>query len=442
MLRWIIGFLVLSLGWSADAIEPTQLCLIVNSTEPESLPLAKFYCQQRGVPLDNIFNCDVTTEDEISRDDYEAKLLIPLQKFLAQKPAITTLVSIYGMPLRVAAPAIPFEQRAAWEPLQKDFRAKEKLYKEKTDPAVRMKLSPMDQAKLDKDLVTLKASRDDAEKLMKEKEPKPLAEAMACVDSELMLVKWEKYDLKRFIFNPLHWQFPESKRAKLPPVMMTARIDGPTPAIAKRLIIDALATEKTGLKGKVYVDARGLKPAKSGDPGWGYEGYDDSMIEMADLLKGAGKMDVTLDRNEALFPVDSCKDCALYCGWYQLNKFQDCCEFAPGAIAWHLASLEAVTIKKETTGWCKGLLLKGATATLGPVAEPYTAGFPKPAEFFGFLATGEMTLVEAYTKTQLLTSWMTVLIGDPLYNPYKNSPKLKLNDVKPSPKWGKYLEKE
>ena len=32
-------------------------------------------------------------------------------------------------------------------------------------------------------------------------------------------------------------------------------------------------------------------------------------------------------------------------------------------------------------------------------AEPYTVGFPKPAEFFGFLATGEYTLVECYART-------------------------------------------
>ena len=75
----------------------------------------------------------------------------------------------------------------------------------------------------------------------------------------------------------------------------------------------------------------------------------------------------------------------------------------------------------------------GAAATLGPVAEPYTVGFPKPAEFFGLLTTGQYTLVECYYRTLLLNSWMTVLIGDPLYNPYAHSPKLKAEQVQPSP---------
>ena len=37
--------------------------------------------------------------------------------------------------------------------------------------------------------------------------------------------------------------------------------------------------------------------------------------------------------------------------------------------------------------WCPNLLKKGVAATVGPVAEPYTIGFPKPSEFFGALAT-------------------------------------------------------
>ena len=77
-------------------------------------------------------------------------------------------------------------------------------------------------------------------------------------------------------------------------------------------------------------------------------------------------------------------------------------------------------------------------ATIGPVAEPYSLGFPKPEEFFGFLATGEFTLVESYWRSQMFASWMMVLVGDPLYNPYGKVPKLKVDQVKPSPEGGNY----
>jgi len=84
-------------------------------------------------------------------------------------------------------------------------------------------------------------------------------------------------------------------------------------------------------------------------------------------------------------------------------------------------------------------LSDGVCATLGAVAEPYTIGFPKPAEFFGFLLTGECTLVETYSRTVILTSWMTTLIGDPLYNPYAKNKLLKIDDVQVSPKGIRFI---
>jgi uncharacterized protein (TIGR03790 family) len=124
----------------------------------------------------------------------------------------------------------------------------------------------------------------------------------------------------------------------------------------------------------------------------------------------------------------------LYGGWYALQNYRRCCHFVPGAVAWHLASLEMTTLRRPQKEWAGNLLLDGAAVTLGPVAEPYTVGFPKPAEFFGFLATGEYTAAECYAKTALFASWMTVFVGDPLYNPFGKTKPLKVEDVQPSPK--------
>jgi uncharacterized protein (TIGR03790 family) len=177
----------------------------------------------------------------------------------------------------------------------------------------------------------------------------------------------------------------------------------------------------------VYVDARGIKYEVAADPsGTGYAGYDESMREMATMFEHQGKMTVRLEDTEVL-----------YCGWYSINNFIPCCKFNRGAVAWHLASAEAISLRHPKTQWCGNILSSGACATLGPVAEPYTIGFPKPAEFFGFLGTGEFTLVESYAHSQMFSSWMITLIGDPLYNPFKKSPKLKLSDVQPSPKGAK-----
>ena len=203
---------------------------------------------------------------------------------------------------------------------------------------------------------------------------------------------------------------------------------------------DAVAVEAKGLEGTVVMDARGIPfdPKGRNDVGFGYGGYDESFREAAKLLESGG-LKVTLDDKEAVLPAGSAKGVALYGGWYSPAKFVDSCEFVPGAVAWHLASYEATTLRKpDRAEWCPNLLKKGVAATLGPVAEPYTVGFPKPAEFFGFLAAGD-TLAEAHAKSVLFASWMTVLIGDPLYAPFRRAPLLKAEDVRPSPAGGRSL---
>jgi uncharacterized protein (TIGR03790 family) len=260
-------------------------------------------------------------------------------------------------------------------------------------------------------------------------------ESIASVDSELMLLWWPEYPLARWVMNPLYWQVPDRARAGVPQVMMTARLDGPSPSIAKRIVEDAVEVEKRGgLTGKVYFDARGLPLDRNTDKsGTGYGGYDESFREAAALLRDVGKMDVILDDKEPLFPIGSCTDCALYGGWYAVQNYRECCRFKKGAIGWHLASFEAVSLRHPGRQWAGNLLMDGVAATIGPVAEPYTVAFPKPAEFFGFLVSGKYTLVEAYSRSIFLTSWMMVLVGDPLYNPYARNGRLLPSDVLPSP---------
>jgi len=75
--------------------------------------------------------------------------------------------------------------------------------------------------------------------------------------------------------------------------------------------------------------------------------------------------------------------------------------------------------------WCNAMLEDGMTATLGPMHEPYLAAFPLPDDFFPLLLTGRYTLVEVYYRTKPFNSWPMVLVGDPMYNPFKKTPPLK-----------------
>ena len=67
-----------------------------------------------------------------------------------------------------------------------------------------------------------------------------------------------------------------------------------------------------------------------------------------------------------------------------MRKYVDVFTFVPGAVAFHVASYEAMSLRRpKEAGWCRGLLLRGAAATLGPVDEPYLHAYPLARAFFG-----------------------------------------------------------
>jgi uncharacterized protein (TIGR03790 family) len=430
MLRSILALLIgLLVADNALSLEPKDVFIIANKDMKESLDVASHYCKLRKVPRENVILLSLPKMEDISRADYDVKLTEPLRKALAKhKDDCKVLLTVYGVPLRVG-PQDPTPEVAA-----KIAEIKPELEN------ARKRLAELENAK-PKDTNAIAEQKKIFNDWNIKLRSIPNDQSTAAVDSELMLLWWPQYELARWVFNPLYWQLPEEEREKNPPVLLTARLDGPTPEIAKRLVDDALKAEKDGLVGKAYIDARGQKFDVTKKNQWlGYEGYDESFRETAALLGEAG-FDVVLDDKDPVFAAKTCPDAALYAGWYSHAKFVDSCTFATGAVAWHLASSEATSLRrKDTQVWCPNLLKARVAATMGPVAEPYTVGFPKPAEFFGFFLSGEYTLVECFAKTTILTSWQMTLVGDPLYNPFKSSPKWKIADVVPSPKGSKIKE--
>ena len=95
-----------------------------------------------------------------------------------------------------------------------------------------------------------------------------------------------------------------------------------------------------------------------------------------------------------------------------------------------MASSEATHLRTPGNQvWCNAMLEDGVCATLGPVAEPYLVAFPLPDDFFSLFLTGRYTLVETFYRTKRFNSWQLVLVGDPLYNPFKNHPQLGEDDL-------------
>jgi uncharacterized protein (TIGR03790 family) len=250
-------------------------------------------------------------------------------------------------------------------------------------------------------------------------------ETESAFDSELALLWWDNYPRYRWQPNNLNFK-AQSVPPGAPPTLMVMRLDGPTEQSVDRIILSSIKVEKEGLKGQAALDGRGLK----GEDGYGR--YDSTIRRLAELLKSKTTLRVTFDDTEALFQPgpEAPRGVAVYCGWYSLRNYVPAMAFSEGAVGFHVASSELVSLRTPNErGWVRGLINDGVVATLGPVAEPYLHAFPAADEFFPLLMTGDLTLAEVYWKTNPLTSWMNTCIGDPLYRPYKVNPPLKASDL-------------
>jgi uncharacterized protein (TIGR03790 family) len=251
--------------------------------------------------------------------------------------------------------------------------------------------------------------------------------ADASLDSELSLLWWDRdlYPVAWRWDNPL-FQDHAGSRDQLP-TLMVSRLDAPTPELAKGLVDRALQAEHTGLNGSIYFDARGLQPDGAIDT---YGHYDHSLREAAALVKEKSSYNVVLDASEPT--LTAVPNVALYIGWYRLRAYDDVFSFNPGAIGYHMASAESLTVHdRGERGWCKNALERGITATLGSVGEPYLDSFPEPSRFTALLLSGKYSLAEVYYLTSRTISWRMVLFGDPLYNPMKGRSSLSLSASPP-----------
>jgi uncharacterized protein (TIGR03790 family) len=386
------------LGW---ALEPNEILVVANSDHAASIRLARYYCERRGVPAGNVIPVSLGTplRDTIGRGDYDRRLAGPIRRtFLTRKDldGIKCLVTTYGVPFRVG----PREPLPGYDARLKQLR--QLLEQEKAAAAELARKGQTDSVAHRTHQLGAGQIQADIDRIMGR-------ETGASVDSELSLVLCNAYELYRWQPNALR------NPTALQPfkTLMVSRLDGPGYGIAKDLVDKAIAAEKKGLAGTAYIDSRGL---------FGQDAYsycDQSLRDLALLIRLRTSLPVQEERTAALFAPGGCPETALYCGWYSLARYVDAFVFAEGAVGFHIASSEAVSLRDpNSTQWCPSLLKHGITATLGPVAEPYLHSFPEPKAFFGSLFDGHC-LGEAYYLTKPFNSWQLVLIGDPLYTPFK-----------------------
>jgi uncharacterized protein (TIGR03790 family) len=250
----------------------------------------------------------------------------------------------------------------------------------------------------------------------------------AATDNELALLWWDYYPRANWVPNPLYYR----ARPTAAPVLAVMRLDGPSPAIVEAMMRTSIEVEQKGLAGIVALDARGLQPIDAKGQPDPFGAFDEHIRDLGYLLQAKTKLELKLDDQDEVFPAHSVKNVALYCGWYSVAHYVPGCDFNPGAVGYHIASYEMVSLHEPSNYWVRGLLRDGVVATLGPVAEPYLAAFPLPDEFFPLLLTGKLSLAEVYWKTTPMASWMISFIGDPLYMPYAADPAMRVEDL-PAP---------
>lgn len=386
---------ILLMTVTAQALESKQILVIANSNIEASIKLAKYYCKVRKVPKENILNLRLGEKlaDEISREDYEEKLAGPIRKKLLDPEFyhIRCLVTTYGVPFRIGKR----DQLKGHEEKLKQLKELLEQIKEEN----RAEEAVQKEAERKTALLQLEIDRLEGK------------ETNASVDSELSMVLCGDYELYRWQINELRSNILRESSTML----MVSRLDGPSFEIAKNLVDKALSAEKKGLAGNVYIDSGYSKVKKDIEI---YEQYDRSLEETASMFKAEGKR-VVEESTAELFEPNQCPATAVYCGWHSLKKYVDAFVFVDGAIGIHISSLEAVNLRDaNSTQWCPAMLTDGVSVTIGAVAEPYLHTFPEPKTFFRHLLDG-LCIAEAYYYTKPYNSWQLILIGDPLYKPFK-----------------------
>jgi len=364
----------LAIGARAEAPLTASTIVVYNKSVPDSVSLATFYAQQRGIARDHLIGLTCSTEEEISREEYDTNIAEPLREIFKQRqwwrvrdtPEQTIAGSnihfvalIRGMPLKI-------HQTAATYPGD-------------------------------------------------EPGPSPILDRNeASVDSELATLALSRRQISGPTDNPYFKSFRPINEIDNATQLLVCRLDGPTTTAVRQMITDSIAVEKTGLWGRAFVDGAHHTDA-------GMEIGDKWLREVVEQFHKTG-IPVVYEDTPAIFPDGyPMTDCALYYGWYAQNVSgpfnQPGFRFTPGAIAVHIHSFSATTLRDPNIGWVGPFIARGAAASIGNVYEPYLQ-ITSNLDLFNDRLLHGLTLAESAYASFPALSWMAVVVGDPLYRPY------------------------
>ena len=364
-------------GHGAEEPLASRVVLLANSADPDSLRIARHYAEARGVPRENVIALKLSTAESISWREFVSTLWEPLLDELVR------LKWVDAIPMSLTD-AVGRRKRAVYS---------HRMVALITCRGVPIKIWHEPALYVDSPFTQRAEFRTNA----------------GAVDGELSLLARPNYPINAFVPNPLFQKETPGPAERLE-IVKVSRLDGPTAVDAEGLVDRAMAAEQAGLLGRAYVDIGG--PHALGDR------WLESVVGQLDRLGFAP----TVDRAPTTIAATARFDApVLYFGWYSGNLDGPFAlpgfRFPPGAIALHIHSSSAGTLRSATSGWTGPLVARGVTATVGNVNEPYLELTHVPSLFLTALGRGA-TLVDAAYFALPALSWQAIVIGDPLYRPF------------------------
>lgn len=391
---------VLALAGSAFASDPTRVLVVYNVNWPDqngngvgdSLEVAQWYAQRRGVPQANLLGlaCSTGTGRSYSGqpgwERFWDEIRDPVMQKLQElgETQIDVLLFCYGMPEGLWGVGVNSPLFAIDDAMKIPYSIGSR-----SSPSLRFGAG------------------------------NPYWEATPSIGEDL-----GRFNHILFRYRGQH-------------MWLTARLDGKSPHAAIDLVEGALYGEaylspQPGYyQGTGYVDTRyGQYTATQLQAyPFGYGSYN-----VADMSMAFGQFFVTggswpllweatdqeIGEAGAVFtsgaPALSAADALWYGGWYNFRTYHDVWTWLPGSAACDLNSNSAENVRGGTGSFLAEALGRGLTCGTGAIAEPYLNGHPQPESFLHFMLSG-YDFAEAAAACNPLVAWVNLAIGDPLYNP-------------------------
>jgi uncharacterized protein (TIGR03790 family) len=336
---------------------PDGVLIVINENSEDSIKVGEAYRALRNVPEKNVCRIRCSTEEVIGRGEYEEQIRAPVLRQLLDR-GLGRVVSFI-----VTTSGVPLTIAAG---------------------------TAADAAETD--------------------------QSAASVDSELALVGLS-YPPNGPVPNPyLHRdELFDSTRLHF---YLVTRLDGPDPDEVISRVKDGLAVERDQAFGSRGFARFDLHPDETPLAARLNRAIQYCYRTMRRQERFMGRIELPENTILPFFRKDSAINTFFFVGWQEREYDPEVFSWVQGAVAVTLDPVTAATLKDPKKSWVAAATQAGVVGSIGNVSDPGPAGRPSIAGLFEYIRSGYTWAEAAYMCIPYL-SWQTVVVGDPLYAPYR-----------------------